>query len=264
MPHQPPPINTGAQLWARGAIFHGLRWHIKFAVRLPSLEDLPQLLRDAYRFAFYGRPGGVPKEVVQIERVEEQPRILGDERRVMAVAEPLKRAERPLIVIGKGAACARVEGVLREFIDATKIRFLPTPQGKGVLPDNHPLNTSSARSAGLAGTDVVLLVGARLNWMLHFGEPPKWSAGVRIAQIDISPEELDRGTTDPTLSIHGDITSVTPQLKLHLTNYHRVSSLWSNTLSTSAAKNLAIARAKALTPTNPLTYHPTFASLSRP
>ncbi|KAG0633600.1 thiamine diphosphate-binding protein [Tuber brumale] len=207
--------------------------HTKFAVRPPSLEDLPQSIRDAYWFAFCGRSGvgfvdlqadyipGVPKEVVQVERVEEQPRILGDKRRVMAVAEALKRAERPLVVIGKRAAYARVEGVLRE----TKIPFLPTPQGKGVLPDDHPLSTSSARSAALAGTDVVLLVGARLNWMLQFGEPPKWSAG----------------------------------LKLHLTNYHRLSSLWSNTLSTSAAKNLAIARAKASMPTNLLTYHRTFA-----
>ena len=54
---------------------------------------------------------------MQVERVEEQPRILGDERRVMAVAEALKRAEGPLVVIGKGAAYARAEGVLREFID---------------------------------------------------------------------------------------------------------------------------------------------------
>jgi len=95
--------------------------------------------------------------------------------------------------------------------------------------------------------------------MLHFGESPKWSAGVGIAQIDISPEELDRGTTDPTLSIHWDITSVIPQLKLHLANYHHLSPTWSNTLSTSAAKNLATARVKASTPTNPLTYHRTFA-----
>ncbi|KAG0127465.1 thiamine diphosphate-binding protein [Tuber indicum] len=230
------------------------------------LEDLPQSIQDAYRFAFYGRPGvgfvdlpvdyiqGVLKKVVQVEPVEEQPRILGDERRVMAVAEVLKRAERPL-----GAVYTRVEGVVREFIHATKIPFRPTPQGKGVLPDDHPLNTSSARSATLAGADVIFLVGAWLNWMLHFGEPPKWSTGVRIAQIDISPEELDHGTTDPTHSIHGDITSVIPQLKLHLTNYYRFSSLWSNTLSTSAAKSLAIAQAKALTPTNPLTYHRTFA-----
>ncbi|CUS06662.1 unnamed protein product [Tuber aestivum] len=225
--------------------------HTKFAIRPQSLEDLPQSIRDAYRFAFYRRSGvgfvdlpadyiqGVPKGVVRVERVEEQLWILGDERRVMAVAEALKRAERPSVVIRKRAAYARVEG--------------------GVLPDDHPLNTSSTRSAALAGTDVVLLVGARLNWMLHFGEPPKWSAGVRIAQIDISREELDRGTIDPTLSIHGDITSVIPQLKLHLTNYHRLSSLWSNTLSTSAAKNLAIARAKASMPTNPLTYYRTFA-----
>ncbi|PWW76868.1 Thiamine diphosphate-binding protein [Tuber magnatum] len=142
--------------------------------------------------------------------------------------------------------------------DRTKIPFLPTPQGKGVLPDDHPLNTSSARSAAIIGADVVLLVGARLNWILHFGEPPKWSPGVRIAQIDISPEELGRGTADPTLSIHGDITSVITQLKTYLSDYCHASSSWSNTLSTSAAQNLAIARAKASTPTSPLTYHRTF------
>ncbi|RPB02931.1 hypothetical protein L873DRAFT_1732506 [Choiromyces venosus 120613-1] len=244
--------------------------HTKFAVRPPSLEDLPHSIRDAYRFAFYGRPGvgfvdlpadfiqGVPTEVIQVERVEPQPRILGDEQRVLAVAQALRSAQRPLIVIGKGAAYARSEGILREFIDATKFPFLPTPQGKGVLPDNHPLNTSSARSTALAGADVVLLIGARLNWILHFGQPPKWSPGVCIAQIDICAEELDRGSADPSLSILGDITSVMTQLLPHLSNYQPPSSAWSTTLAASAAKNTAIAQRKASTVTHPLTYHRTF------
>lgn len=144
----------------------------------------------------------------------------------------------------------------------TKIPFLPTPQGKGVLPDSHPLNVATARSVALRGADVVLLLGARLNWILHFGEAPKWSPHVRIAQVDISAEELGRGGADPTLCITGDITEVVSQLSTTLGRWRYTdSSDWNQQLSASTVKNLASAAKKAAVVKTPLSYHRSFTLL---
>ena len=83
---------------------------------------------------------------------------------MLLIAKLLKSAKAPLVIVGKGAAYARAEGVIRRLINKTKMPFLPTPMGKGVLPDSHPSNASSARSAALKEADVVLILGARLNW----------------------------------------------------------------------------------------------------
>lgn len=99
----------------------------------------------------------------------------------------LKIARKPLIIIGKGAAYSRAESEVTSFIDKTGFPFLPTPMGKGVVPDSHELNISPARSMALRESDTILLIGARLNWILHFGLPPRFAKGVRIIQIDILP-----------------------------------------------------------------------------
>ncbi|KAL7273416.1 hypothetical protein RUND412_003732 [Rhizina undulata] len=248
--------------------------HIKLAIRPPTLESLPEAIRDAYLAAFYGRPGvgyvdlpadfiqGTPSSaLVKISPVEAAPKIFGDEERVKRLAAVLKEAKRPLIIVGKGAAYARAEREIREFIERTQIPFLPTPQGKGVLPDLHPLNTSTARSAALKNADVAILLGARLNWILHFGQPSKWSATVRIAQIDICAEELGKHTADPTLAIHGDISAVISQLSTHLSTWRYsgpAASAWNSLLETSSKKNLLTAAKKSEERTLPLSYERTF------
>ena len=92
-------------------------------------------------------------------------------------------------------AWARAENEVRELIEKTQLPFLPTPMGKGVIDDDHPLAISPARTLALRETDVVLLLGARLNWILHFGRPPRWAEDVRIIQVDIAAEEI--GTNIP-------------------------------------------------------------------
>lgn len=96
------------------------------------------------------------------------------------ISQLVKIAKAPLVVIGKGAAYARAEGVIRELIDKTQIPFLPSPMGKGVLPDSHLQSTSSARSTALQLADVVLILGARLNRIFHFEEAPKWNPTTRF------------------------------------------------------------------------------------
>jgi 2-hydroxyacyl-CoA lyase 1 len=125
--------------------------------------------------------------------------------------EVLKGAERPLVVIGKGMAWSRAEAEVKEFIEKTQLPFLPAPMAKGLLPDDHPLSVASARTFALQNADVALLMGARLNWIMHFGLPPRWSPDVKIIQMDIAAEEI--GTNVPaTVGLVGDGKAVTAQL----------------------------------------------------
>jgi 2-hydroxyacyl-CoA lyase 1 len=92
----------------------------------------------------------------------------------------LKSAKNPLIIVGKGIAYGRAEQEMRAFVEKTGLPFLATPMGKGVVPDKHALNAGSARSYILQNADVVFLCGARLNWILHFGLPPRFSKNVQF------------------------------------------------------------------------------------
>ena len=94
------------------------------------------------------------------------------------------------MIVGKGVAYARAEDEVREFIDRTQLPFLASPMGKGVVPDDHPLSVAPARSYALQNADLVLLIGARLNWIMHFGLPPRFAPDVRVIQLDISAEEI--------------------------------------------------------------------------
>lgn len=119
-------------------------------------------------------------------------------------------------MIDNRAAYARAENEIRALVENTQAPFLPTPMGKGVISDSHPLCVSAARSKALKDADVVLLIGARLNWILHYGHSPRWSNKVRFIQIDIAPEELGNNRQD-TLPLLGDIQLVVSQITQALT-----------------------------------------------
>lgn len=128
----------------------------------------------------------------------------------------LKTAKRPLIIIGKGAAYSRAELPIRQLIDQTNLPFLPTPMGKGLVSDLHQNCVSAARSFALKNADVILLLGARLNWILHFGQPPRFRPDTKFIQVDIEPtERINTKGIDPgSLFLLGDVTSVAEQLVL--------------------------------------------------
>jgi len=247
--------------------------HVKLAVRPAGIEAIPDAIRNAYRAAWYGRPGSsfvdLPADYIQgsaDEETEEDcggikllpppPAPAADTARLLKIAQLFKGAKAPLVVIGKGAAYARAEDVIREFIDKTSIPFLPSPSGKGVVADSHTLNTASARSTALKHADVVLLLGARLNWIFHFGEAPKWNPEARFIQVDISPEEIGRNRGDAELGIVGDVKIVVPQLLHHLQDwsYNTSSSAYIKELSVSREKNEAKAAQTAAKATQPLSF----------
>jgi 2-hydroxyacyl-CoA lyase 1 len=158
------------------------------------------------RYAMSGRPGAVyidlPAEIINapVERedayfpaaVGDPPRPQGDPRAVEEALRVLRMAERPLMIIGKGTAWSRAEDELQEFVDKVQIPFLTSPMGMGMVRPDHPMCVAGARSQALKNADVVLLIGARFNWIFHFGLPPRFARGIKVIQIDITAEEVGR------------------------------------------------------------------------
>ena len=95
----------------------------------------------------------------------------------------LKQSQKPLVIVGKGCSYGMAEQEARRFIEQFNLPFLATPMGKGTLDDRHPLSVGAARSTALKDADCILLLGARLNWMLHFGKPPRFDPNVKIIQV---------------------------------------------------------------------------------
>jgi len=201
----------------------------KYAARVSRTDRIPYFIEQAVRTSMYGRPGAayldLPGDIItgkaeeesveQVGRVPEPPRTLADPASVEGAIDLLRSAERPLVIVGKGMAWSRAEQEVTEFIDKTQLPFLASPMGKGVVPDDHPLSVASARTYALQNADVVLLMGARLNWIMHFGLPPRWNKDVKVIQMDISPEEI--GTNVPAaVGLVGDGKAITGQLNAAL------------------------------------------------
>ncbi len=199
--------------------------YTKAAFRVNKPEDIGIGIARAIRAAVSGRPGGVyldltaevlgtaleadkgEKSLVRV--VDPAPRQIPAPESIQDALELLAGAQRPLIVLGKGAAYAQADKEIRSFIEQTGIPYLPMSMAKGLLPDNHPQSAAAARSLVLGQADVVMLIGARLNWLLDHGKAPKWSSTARFVQIDISATEIDsnRGITAPIVADIGSAMS---------------------------------------------------------
>src|SRR6202008_1320896 len=160
--------------------------------------------------AVAGRPGGVyldlPAKLLSqtidavkakqslVRVIDAAPRQLPAPDSVKRAIDLLKSAKRPLVLLGKGAAYSQADKEIRAFIEKTGIPYLPMSMAKGLLPDTHEQSASAARSFVLAESDVVVLVGARLNWLLSHGKGKTWGAAAgpkKFVQIDIAPTEID-------------------------------------------------------------------------
>lgn len=204
------------------------------------------------------------EDVAEAAPIPDAPKGGVEEARLFKITQLLKSAKAPLVVIGKGAAYARAEGVIRDLIDRTNLHFLPTPMGKGVVADSHPANSASARSTALKEADVVLILGARLNWILHFGDAPKWNPAAQFIQVDISAEEIGRNSGNPELGIVGDIGIVVSQLASALGTWsYPTSTPYIQHLSSAKAKNEAAAASKASNSKTPMTYAHAFTTIER-
>lgn len=180
---------------------------VKAAFRCSYAKDIPSAVARAYRAAVSGRPGGVyidmttPAlgEVMNREDAEKlfytpvdvYSEVAPNQQSVERAAETILKAKKPAILLGKGAAYAQVEDQLKELVETYKIPYLAMSMAKGLLPDKGEYSALSCRSTIMEESDVVIVVGARLNWMLDFGKG-KWNKDVKYVQFEVDPQEIDR------------------------------------------------------------------------
>ena len=246
----------------------------KAAFRVLHAADIGVGIARAIRSAVSGRPGGVyldlPAKLFSqtmeavagkkslIKVVDAAPRQLPAPESVQRALNLLKTAKRPLILLGKGAAYAQVDADIRAFVEKTGIPYLPMSMAKGLLPDNHAQSASAARSYVLAEADVVVLIGARLNWLLSHGKGKTWGQdkGVKqFIQIDIAPTEIDSNVAIAAPLI-GDIGSCVSALVAGLgANWAKPPSDWTGAINDRKDKNLTkMAATLALSP-SPMSFH---------
>ena len=231
--------------------------YAKAAFRVLNAEDIGIGVARAIRAAVSGRPGGVyldlPAKLLAqtldaahgkrslVRVVDPAPRQIPAPEAVDRALDLLKSARRPLILLGKGAAYAQADDEIRAFVEKTGIPYLPMSMAKGLLPDTHPQSASAARSYVLAEADVVVLVGARLNWLLSHGKGKTWGAPTskKFIQIDISPTEIDSnvGIAAPVI---GDIGSCVSALLAGIgSGFAKAGAEWTGAVNERKEKNLA-------------------------
>ena len=180
---------------------------VKAAFRCSHAKDIPSAVARAYRAAVSGRPGGVYIDMTTpalgevMDRAEAEKLFFTPvdiyspveptQSAVERAADILASAKRPAVLLGKGAAYAQMDDDIKALIENNGLPYLPMSMAKGLLPDNGPLSAISARSMIMEQADVVLVVGARLNWMLQFGRG-KWNSSIKFIQLDADPQEIDR------------------------------------------------------------------------
>jgi oxalyl-CoA decarboxylase len=258
------------------------RPHAKAAYRVLHAEDIGVGIARAIRAAVSGRPGGVyldlPGKLLAqtmdasaarnslIKVVDPAPRQIPGRDAVQRALELLKSARRPLIILGKGAAYAQADADVRALVERTGIPYLPMSMAKGLLPDTHEQSAAAARSYVLAEADVVMLVGARLNWLLSHGKGKTWGAkdpkawgGQRFIQIDISPQEMDSNVRIDAPLV-GDIGSCVQALLAGIgSDWARPPAEWLGAVAERKEKNLVkMAETLARNPA-PMNFHSALA-----
>jgi oxalyl-CoA decarboxylase len=228
----------------------------KAAFRVLHAQDIGIGIARAIRAALSGRPGGVyldlpaklfsqtmeaeagRRSLVKVH--DPAPRQLPAPDTVARALDLLKGAKRPLILLGKGAAYAQADADIRELIERTGIPYLPMSMAKGLLPDTHAQSAAAARSYVLAEADVVMLVGARLNWLLSHGKGKTWGAVPKqFIQIDISPTEID-SNVPITAPLIGDIGSCVSALLAGIgTGWQKPPAEWTSAIAQRKDKNLS-------------------------
>ena len=250
----------------------------KAAFRVLHAEDIGVGIARAIRAAVSGRPGGVyldfPAKLFAqsmeaaagkrslIKVVDPAPRQIPGADAVKRAVDLLKSAQKPLIVLGKGAAYAQADADIRALVEKTGIPYLPMAMAKGLLPDTHEQSAAAARSYVLPEADVVMLIGARLNWLLSHGKGKTWggkdhkaAGGQRFIQVDISPQEADSNVPIDAPLV-GDIGScVSAMLTAIGANWPKPPAEWVNAITERKNKNVAkMAETLAKNPV-PMNFH---------
>lgn len=246
------------------------RPHCKASFRINRTEDIGVAVVRAVRTAVSGRPGGVYLDVPArlfsttmsavegaksiFAPVDPCPAQLPGPDAVARAVELIRGAKKPLILLGKGAAYAQCDDDIKALIEETGIPFTPMSMAKGLLPDTHPQCGAAARSLILKESDVVILVGARLNWLLSHGKGRTWGTNdKKFVQIDIQSNEMDSNIPIDAPLV-GDIESCVNALRVGLAGMS-VDKAWTDPIFEKVAASKAKLAAKIATPTEIMNYH---------
>ena len=245
--------------------------YAKAAYRILHAEDIGIGVARAIRAAVSGRPGGVyldlPAKLLSqtmdalkaqqslVRVIDAAPAQIPAPDSVKRALDVIKGAKRPLILLGKGAAYAQADADIRALVEKTGIPYLPMSMAKGLLPDTHVQSASAARSFVLAEADVVVLIGARLNWLLSHGKGKTWGGPKQFVQIDISPTEIDSNVAIAAPVI-GDIGSCVSALLGGIdASFPKPSAEWINAIAERKNKNLAKMAATLEKNPSPMNFH---------
>ncbi len=250
----------------------------KDAYRILHAEDIGIGIARAIRAAVSGRPGGVYLDLPAklfgqvmnahaganslVKVIDPAPRQLPAPEAVTRALNELKNAKRPLIILGKGAAYAQADADIRAFVEKSGIPYLPMSMAKGLLPDTHPLSAGAARSLALKESDVVVMIGARLNWLLSHGKGKSWGATPkRFIHIDIEPREMD-SNVEIVAPLVGDIGSCVSALLSGLgDNWSAPPADWTGALREKVETNVARMAPKLRNNNVPMDYHGALGAL---
>jgi len=250
----------------------------KAAFRVLHAADIGIGLARAIRAAVSGRPGGVyldlpaklfsqvmdadagAKSLVKV--IDPAPAQIPSAAAVKRALDVLRSAKRPLIILGKGAAYAQADADIRALVETSGIPFLPMSMAKGLLPDTHPQCAGAARSTVLKDADVVLLIGARLNWLLSHGKGKSWGdAPKKFIQIDIEPREMD-SNVEIVAPVVGDIGSCVAALLAAMgSNWPAAPADWVKTVSSKREENVAKMAPRLMNNTSPMDFHGALGAL---
>ena len=245
----------------------------KAAFRVLHAADIGIGLARAIRAAVSGRPGGVyldlpaklfsqvmdaeagQKSLVKV--IDPAPAQIPAPAAVKRALDVLKSAKRPLIILGKGAAYAQADDNIRALVEKSGIPFLPMSMGKGLLPDTHPQCAGAARSTVLKDSDVVMLIGARLNWLLSHGKGKTWGEphSKKFIQIDIEPREMD-SNVEIVAPLVGDIGSCVSALLNGIDGkWPAPPTDWINAVTSKKEENIAKMAPRLMNNNSPMDYH---------
>src|SRR5947207_400450 len=250
----------------------------KAAFRVLHAADIGIGVARAIRAAVSGRPGGVyldlpaklfgqvmnaeagRKSLVKV--IDPAPAQIPAPDAVKRALDVLKSAKRPLIILGKGAAYAQADDAIRQLVEKSGVPFLPMSMGKGLLPDTHPQCAGAARSTVLKDSDVVMLIGARLNWLLSHGKGKTWGeAPKKFIQIDIEPREMD-SNVEIAAPVVGDIGScVSAFLDGMGGSWTAAPADWMGAVTAKRDENVAKMAPRLMNNKSPMDYHGALGAL---
>ena len=251
----------------------------KAAYRVLNAEDIGIGIARAIRAAVSGRPGGVyldlpaklfaqvmdadAGEQSLVKVIDAAPRQLPAPESIARALEVLKGADRPLIILGKGAAYAQADEAIRALVEQSGIPYLPMSMAKGLLPDTHPQSAGAARSLVLKESDVVMLIGARLNWLLSHGKGKAWGdQPKKFVHIDIEPREMDSNIRI-TAPVVGDIGSCVQAMLegMGKTKWAPPPAAWTDMVKDKVETNIARMAPRLQNNNIPMDYHGALGSL---